>query len=265
MGSSGQVETRASSPAWRRRTARHSVVGSATNASPGRDVDDVPRAGVDLGLELAAGPPGVPGEDPQVVEAAADQLGRGVQVDQPDRSLEAPPADRRCSTASTRARPSALSRATGPPWNSTCGDVARVCQVGRTSPTGTGVARFTTTPSAPSSSCCRIEHDACGRSSGRARSGVATSSRPTRLASLHAAIIAHRRDARSAAPAAARRAAPTRSASASVQSPLRPGSSSVLDDLAADRVRDQRRRPAHASAARPARRSGQRQRTPARG
>ena len=67
-----------------------------------------------------------------------DELGGAVEVDQADACVHMPEAERLVllpAPADVRAASaSALSRPTGPPWNTTCGGVAYRCQSGRICP-----------------------------------------------------------------------------------------------------------------------------------
>ncbi len=78
---------------------------------------------------------------------------------------------RRSATASAESVP------TGPPWKSTCGGMRISSQPGRTSWTGTGEGRLSTTPSAPSSSTSSTSTIVWSKF-GSTSIGVATSSRP---------------------------------------------------------------------------------------
>ena len=117
-------------------------------------VDDVPGALGELVLQLARAPAGV-ARRRCAAGSPRRRAPRAARRGRPGRAGRRPGASRaarRRRRPGTRARPSAESSATGPPWKSTPGSVASGCQTGRTSATSTGVGRLITTPSAPSSS-----------------------------------------------------------------------------------------------------------------
>lgn len=150
----------------------------------GRDItrlrlDDVPGALGQFALQLSRAPARVAGEDPQGAERRREQLGGASRSTRPMApcTRRQPSGASRSSSPGITATPSAESSETGPPWNTTPGSPARSPQPSRMSPTSTGVGRFSTTPSEPSSSWSRSSTTARSKF-GSARAGVATSSRP---------------------------------------------------------------------------------------
>ena len=157
-GSAGAVESTARRPVCRPITARHSsgpdalaehVVRPAGHAGPG--------ALGDLPGQLAGGPAGVPGEDPQAGEL--------VRPGRPGRRRGRRGARRRRRGAAgcpspapapgATARHSAVSVSHGPPTWNTPGSTARSHQPGSTSRISTWLGRPRTTPSVPVSEWSR--------------------------------------------------------------------------------------------------------------
>ena len=82
---SGALAIQARRPPWRRSTSRHSELGEVENTSSSTASKHDPGAHVELGVELAGRPAGVPAEHPQVVDplGGVDRLGGEVDRAQP--------------------------------------------------------------------------------------------------------------------------------------------------------------------------------------
>ena len=150
--------------------------------------EDVPRALVDLRLELPGPPAGVPGEYPERHDAPGHELGGVSRSIRPTRDARAEESSGRQPTGSswpgTLARPSALFGATGPPLKTTDGSLTSSVHGSSTRPTGTLVGRFSTTPRVPSSGSSSTTSTTVRLKLGSPSNGVATSSRPARTSSM---------------------------------------------------------------------------------
>ena len=179
--------------------------GSIRNTSGASRGHDVPAALVDLAVQLLGAPAGVPGEDPQPLQAAVEQLDRACRG-RPGRAGRrprgSPPARRRGSRSSATAeRALGADRAAVEEHLGLGDDVAPAAS---TSATGTGEGRLSTTPSAPSSSTSSSSTTVSAKF-GSSSAGVATSSIPAR-ASVMAPSWPTARHARQPRDRAARRA-----------------------------------------------------------
>ena len=174
-GASSARRARRAGGAARRATGRRCRRGRRRRARPGTTYQ-LPSS--ISPIELLGAPAGVPGEDPQPVEAAVEQLDRGVEVDQAEPAVDRAEADRHVlggrAAAATASAPSVL---TGPPWKSTSGSATTSPQPSSTSATGTAEGRLRTTPRAPLSSTSSSSTTVSAKL-GSSSAGVATSSIP---------------------------------------------------------------------------------------
>src|SRR5690606_17374832 len=179
-GSSGYVATIASSLRWRRSTSRHSRSGAGEETSPGSDSTTYQAPSASSSSSWPGPQPAYPAKMRSEPTAGASSSGGASRSTRPiapcTRRQPSGAASPACSPGTT-ATPRAESRETGPPWKTTPGSPARSAQPSRMSPTSTGVGRFRTTPSEPSSSWSRRSTTARSKF-GSARAGVATSNRP---------------------------------------------------------------------------------------
>ena len=126
---SGYVASRARSPLCRRRTARHSSPGASENASPLSASTTYHAPSSISSWSWPGDQPAYPAKIRSAPSPVPSTSGGASRSIKPTRAYS-----RRQPTGSssprTCARPSALSSATGPPWNTTSGELVRLTKGG---------------------------------------------------------------------------------------------------------------------------------------